>query len=76
MRNETIATLTKDCSREDCRIVTQGVRRPLIGSSIVYDRNGDVVSGPTSTEMYACKTCQKIWEVKVTPGSENVVTAL
>jgi hypothetical protein len=76
MPNTTIATLTKDCERQDCRILSEGSRVGLMGSPVVYDRAGEMVSGPKRTTVYTCRTCRQSWEVTTDPGKPEVVQDL
>lgn len=69
-----ISELTKDCSREDCRI--SGGNRPTVVSEDhfgpVYDKRGTRLEPAPSTtsDRFKCATCGQQWLVSKTGDSE------
>ncbi len=75
MTNTTVATLTQDCTRTDCRITLEGVRRPLIGRRPTFDKAGQEIPGDTpSTASYRCSTCKATWTVRQRGDGPDEIT--
>ena len=73
----TIQKLTKNCSREDCKIVIGRQAMTLIGWFPTYDKNGNVQGKDpnTTTSEYSCSTCGKKWRVRSGgPMDEETIT--
>lgn len=65
-----IASLTKDCEREDCRVAYHGSSMTLLGWTQSYDKQGRPVARDpnTTTSAYSCGVCGKRWTIKSRAG--------
>ena len=70
-----IADLTKDCPREDCRVVYHGSSTTLMGWSQIYDKKGNPVGNDpnTTTSSFTCSACGKRWRIESQPGKADTV---
>jgi len=70
-----IATLTKDCPREDCRLQYRGSSTTLLGWLPTYDKKGNQIGRDpnTTTSSYNCLTCGVSWRVKSREDNEDVI---
>lgn len=71
-----IANLTKDCSREDCRVSCSGQSTTLMGWTQSYDKKGKPIGRDpnTTTAHYRCSTCGVAWKVQERDGEKPAIT--
>jgi len=52
-----------ECSREDCKFITFGVRSTLVAYIPIYDKNGVNINPNRNTTSFTvdCLSCGKIW---------------
>ena len=70
----TIARLTEDCERDDCKVVCHGSSMTCIGWTQSYDKRGNPIDrDPNTTETrYECVRCGKVWNICETAGVETI----
>lgn len=70
-----IASMTKDCPRQDCRISYSGGRSTLMSWQPTYDRDGsrtDKGDPNITTSEASCASCGKQWVLKSQYGETKV----
>ena len=71
-----IEQVTKDCQREDCRIVLGGGSSTLLAWTPTFDRHGKQIGSDPNihTQDVYCRTCRRRWITKTRSGETTITT--